>query len=186
MFSWEIPVCLVFLRVFISVFWLNSFLFVCFCNRVCSVCQERKHRAESDMCTEAEKAMQNCSFSPGDRLPCMDNECYAQKVVARGSQHMQNLSYLKWQIALNTYLMFIILNGCWPCTASICIQAEVVLFLSPLSFIAFWLLNCVNGSFSVLIFSVSSCLCVFSEHILHSSHSHKIRICGIGKLATLN
>lgn len=94
------------------------------------MCKERKHRAESDMFTEAEKAMENCSLSPGDRLPRMANECYAQKVVARGSQHMQNLSYLERRIALNTCLVFIIPNGCLTCTASICIQAEVVVFLS--------------------------------------------------------
>lgn len=78
------------------------------------------------MCTEAEKAMQSCSLPPGDRLPRMDNECYAQKIAARGSQHMQNLSYLKRQIATDTHSVFIILNGCRPCTASICIQVEVV------------------------------------------------------------
>lgn len=84
-----------FLFVFVFVLFVRMYVFWLVLVVKSSVCQERKHRAESDMCTEAEKGMQNCSFSQGDRLPCMDNECYAQKVVARGSQHMQNLSYLK-------------------------------------------------------------------------------------------
>lgn len=33
----------------------------------------------------------------------MDNERYAQKIAARGSQHKQNLSYLERQIALRVY-----------------------------------------------------------------------------------